>query len=274
MPVYNCENFLKEAIDSVLNQSFTDFEFLIIDDGSTDRTLSIIESYKDERIVLIRNEHNFIGSLNCGLARARGKYIARMDADDIMHQDRLKVQYTVMEECPEIDICSSWMYAFGKDVSKTLLSTLSGQVVSPVITLLKYNFVYHPTVMYRTEFMRTHRLEYQSYEHAEDLKLWLEIARQGGVFYVEPQPLLYYRISSQQITQKYRNGQIAMTVRIKKEMVDYLISQLAAEKEELRKLQHGAEALISKELISDSSYFDMFYEIFNRLELRNKLMQE
>ena len=268
MPAYNCGNFIKDAIDSVLNQSFGDFEFLIVDDGSTDETVSVIESYKDDRIVLIRNEHDFIGSLNCGLSLARGKYIARMDADDIMHPDRLRVQYTVMEECPEIDICSSWMYAFGKEISKTLMSTTGGLVASPVNMLLKFNFVYHPTVMLRTDFIRSHQLEYQRYEHAEDFKLWFEIAKRKGVFYIEPQPLLYYRVSSQQVTQQYRSRQIDTTVRIKKEIIDYLIGQSACEREELEKLKLCMLTLNEKELISDVSYFELFYEIFNRLEER------
>lgn len=269
MPVYNCEEFVKEAIDSVLNQSFGDFEFLIIDDGSTDGTLSIIESYQDERIVLFRNEHDFIGNLNFGLSRAEGKYIARMDADDIMHPDRLMVQYTLMEECPGVDLCSSWMYVFGKEIGKTMMSALDGLVASPVKTFLRHNFVYHPTVMLRKDFLLRHQLEYQRYEHAEDFKLWFEIAKRGGVFYVEPQPLLYYRVSPRQVTQKYRSQQIDTTVRIKKEIIDYLIGQSAREREKLEKLKLCMATLNEKELISDASYFELFYEIFNRLEERS-----
>lgn len=82
MPVRNGEQYIKEAIDSVLNQTLTDFEFLIIDDGSTDRTVEIIQGYTDKRIRLIRKEHQFIQNLNEGLELASGSYIARMDADD------------------------------------------------------------------------------------------------------------------------------------------------------------------------------------------------
>jgi glycosyltransferase involved in cell wall biosynthesis len=91
MPVYNAEKYLKESICSILNQTYGDFEFLIINDGSTDKSEEIILSFKDERIVYHKNESNIklIATLNKGIALARGKYIARMDADDISLPDRL-----------------------------------------------------------------------------------------------------------------------------------------------------------------------------------------
>ncbi len=100
MSVYNGEKYLQEAIDSILGQTFKDFEFLIINDGSTDKTAEILESYNDPRIRIINNEKN-IGltkSLNKGLKLARGKYIARQDADDISLPERLKTQMLAMEK--------------------------------------------------------------------------------------------------------------------------------------------------------------------------------
>lgn len=84
MPVYNASRYLRDCIDSILSQSFTDFELLIVDDGSTDDSVEIIRSYSDSRIRLIENKHDYIGSLNLLLQEARGKYIARMDADDVI----------------------------------------------------------------------------------------------------------------------------------------------------------------------------------------------
>ena len=101
MPVRNGERYIKESIDSVLNQTLTDFEFLIIDDGSTDRTVEIIQGYTDKRIRLVRKEHQFIQNLNEGLELASGSYIARMDADDIMHSERLRIQLKRMKKNPE-----------------------------------------------------------------------------------------------------------------------------------------------------------------------------
>jgi glycosyltransferase involved in cell wall biosynthesis len=102
MPVYNCEKYVREAIDSVLEQTFTDFEFLIINDGSTDSTLEIINSYADPRIKVISKENGGVScALNTGLKHAAGKYIARFDADDICYPNRLKEQYEFMVAHPE-----------------------------------------------------------------------------------------------------------------------------------------------------------------------------
>lgn len=113
MIVYNAEHFIKDSIDSVLLQTFIDFEFIIIDDGSTDNTLEIITSYKDNRLKLFSKGHNYIESLNFGLKQCSGKYIARMDADDIMHPNRLEIQYNLMESFPSVTICSSFAECFG-----------------------------------------------------------------------------------------------------------------------------------------------------------------
>jgi len=104
MPMYNASRYLRECIDSVLGQTFHDFEFLIVDDGSTDDSVEIVESYTDPRIRLIRREHDYIASLNCLIDEARGEYIARMDADDVMLPNRLQLQFDYMESHPLIAI--------------------------------------------------------------------------------------------------------------------------------------------------------------------------
>jgi glycosyltransferase involved in cell wall biosynthesis len=110
MPVYNAEQFLREAIDSMLNQSFRDFEFLIMDDGSTDSSISIIQQYQDPRIRLIRNEKNLgiSPTLNKGIELASSDLIARMDADDISYPDRLQKQYDYMMAHPDCALLSAW----------------------------------------------------------------------------------------------------------------------------------------------------------------------
>ena len=105
MPMYNSANYIQNSIQSILSQTFRDFELLIIDDGSVDNSIELVCKISDSRIKLHQNKHDFIGSLNLGLNLSGGKYIARMDSDDIMHPDRLKIQYAFMEENPEIDIC-------------------------------------------------------------------------------------------------------------------------------------------------------------------------
>ena len=110
MSVYNGSRFLREAIESILNQTFYDFEFIIINDGSTDRTAEILATYQDKRIRIVRNSDN-IGltkSLNEGLKLARGKYIARQDADDISLPKRLERQISYLEAQPDIALLGTW----------------------------------------------------------------------------------------------------------------------------------------------------------------------
>ena len=104
MVTYNASPFLRDCLDSILSQTFTDYELLIVDDGSTDDTVDIIRSYPDGRIRLIRHLHDYIASLNLLYNNAIGKYIARMDADDVMVADRMQAKYEYMEAPPEIDI--------------------------------------------------------------------------------------------------------------------------------------------------------------------------
>ena len=112
MVTYNASPFLRDCLDSILSQTFTDYELLIVDDGSTDDTVDIIRSYPDGRIRLIRHLHDYIASLNLLYNNAIGKYIARMDADDVMVADRLQAQYEYMEAHPEIDILGGHMHCF------------------------------------------------------------------------------------------------------------------------------------------------------------------
>ncbi|WP_420187413.1 glycosyltransferase family 2 protein [Bacteroides pyogenes] len=265
MPTYNAEKYLHEAMDSVLKQSFADFEFIIVDDGSTDRTLEIIRSYKDKRIRLIENEHNFVETLNKGLTSACGKYIARMDADDIMYIDRLKIQYAIMQTEPTITVCSSWMSPFGENVLKgTIAQTTFGLIEQPLLHLLKGNMIFHPTVMIRTDFLRKHNLKYENYKYAEDYKLWLEIAKKKGVFYVESHPLLMYRISEQQVSKLKRNDQIEVLLKIKKEVLSYLFELNSREYTSLGEVFMSIEKLQGEGLMTDDDVFEFFFALFTR----------
>lgn len=118
LPVYNGEKYLKEAIESILNQTYTNFEFIIIDDGSKDSSLEIIKEYEkeDERIVAVSRENKgLIATLNEGIEKAKGKYIARMDQDDISLPNRFEEQLKIMENDKEIVVCGSWINVFGEN---------------------------------------------------------------------------------------------------------------------------------------------------------------
>ncbi|MCK4918257.1 MAG: glycosyltransferase family 2 protein [Candidatus Pacebacteria bacterium] len=174
MPVYNGEKYLKEAINSILNQTFNDFEFLIINDGSTDKSEEIICSYKDLRIKLINNEVNLgiIKSLNKGIDLAKGKYIARMDADDISLPKRLEIQVKFMDKNPRIGIAGSWAKVLENGKTQKYAKIISDPEKIK-ITLLFRCLLIHPSIIIRKNLLEKNNLRYNlNHEHAEDYGLW------------------------------------------------------------------------------------------------------
>jgi glycosyltransferase involved in cell wall biosynthesis len=265
MPVRNGEKYIRESIESVLKQTFDDFEFIIIDDGSTDKTVSIIKSYNDGRIRLIEQEHDFVAALNRGLQLAEGEYVARMDADDIMHTERLRIQVKRMKLNPDITILGSWAKTFKEDSARLAPIQMKSEFIdNPVLEMLKGNFMIHPSVIIRKIFLEEHHLKYEEYAQAEDYKLWFEIAKLGGKFYIEPQNLLFFRISDSQITTVKRDTMIEQTVRIKKEIINYLIGQVSSG--ELESLHFILENLEKEKVLPSNEISRLFYIIFeNRI---------
>lgn len=270
MPFFNAEKYIKEAIESVLAQSFTDFEFIMIDDGSTDDSLSIVQGITDERIVLLENEHDLIASLNIGIGMSTGKYIARMDADDTMHVDRLKIQYSIMEEEVGLTVCGTWVHPFGEGVPKNEFSALfSGWITDPLLQLLKYNIIYHPTAMIRKSFFDLHHLKYENYPSAEDYRLWTEVARRGGQFYVESFPLLSYRISSEQVSCSKKKELLSTTWLIKKEIIDTLIEQSGNHRLLLEQVYDSLLKMRESELVSEQQITNWLYEVMKKVNVLN-----
>jgi glycosyltransferase involved in cell wall biosynthesis len=213
MPCYNAEKTIREAIDSVLNQTLTKFEFIIIDDGSTDETVDIIKSYKDRRIVLLENGHNYIESLNAGMRRASSNYIARMDADDVMATDRLQTQYDYMQTHKEIDVLGSGMRFFGD--RDAIFSPPAGNI--SFASMLDCNRIAHPTVMIRRESLkRLQEMYREEYIYAEDYDLWLRMLEAGMTLHNIPDVLLHYRKHANQITHKHETQSWETVKRIKK----------------------------------------------------------
>jgi glycosyltransferase involved in cell wall biosynthesis len=177
MSVYNGQEHLREAVDSVLDQTFADFEFLIIDDGSTDRTLEILKGYDDSRIRLIEQENRgLVHSLNRGLEEARGKYIARMDADDVSLPERFSSQVAFLDAHPEIGILGTkvvYIDREGNIADTWQVPTLPGEIGWQ---LFFGTCLAHPSVMMRRELV----LALGSYDgkalHAEDYDLWARAA--------------------------------------------------------------------------------------------------
>lgn len=225
MPVRNGEKYINEAIDSILKQTFTDFELLIIDDGSTDRTIERIQEYRDVRIRLETRKHDFIQNLNLGLKLASGSYIARMDADDIMHTERLRVQLKRMKKNPNISVCGTWAKVFSDNRKEQNFSHQgSGIIYDPVLQLLKHNMLIHPSVMMKKSFLFDNHIEYQDYPCVEDYKMWFDIAKAGGELFIEPQELLMFRRSDMQVTAIKTEEMRMESIRLRKEILCYLLS--------------------------------------------------
>jgi glycosyltransferase involved in cell wall biosynthesis len=207
MPVYNGEKYLREAISSILAQTFPDFEFFIINDGSTDHSAEIIGAYADPRIRLVHNEKNLglIATLNKGLDLAQGEYIVRMDQDDISLPGRLERQIEYMNNNPNVGICGAWVQIIGEDAGTVKFPVESDDIKC---YLLFYSCIAHPTVIMRKALMNKFSLRYEhGYQVAEDWELW---QRSSSCFPMAniPEVLLKYRSSPESFSQVQRANQI------------------------------------------------------------------
>ena len=193
IPVFNAESYLREAIDSIIQQSFTDWELIIINDGSTDSSERIIADYTDPRIKYYKNEGNIglIATLNKGIDLCKGEYIARMDADDISETDRFKYQLAFFKKNKEYAMCGTYAKIIDKN----------NQEIGKIINLqtndyLQINLLFsvpflHPSMMIRGDVLRSNYFD-PEYKHAEDYDLWCRISDKYKVANI-PDYLLKYR---------------------------------------------------------------------------------
>lgn len=195
LPVYNAERTLKETLDSIFNQTFKDFEILLINDGSNDGSGNIIASYTDSRIRLIDNGTNkgLIYSLNYGIEKVRGEYIARMDSDDIMAPDRLKIQYEYMQLHPDVDICGSFIEIF--ESSEVIGHQLYGTTNDEIKSELLFNSpLAHPTYFIRRSSFMGYKYS-PNFKYCEDYELLSRFLLNNHKGANIPEYLLKYRIS-------------------------------------------------------------------------------
>lgn len=198
LPVYNGEKYLKEAIESILNQTYTNFEFIIIDDGSKDSSLEIIRDYEkeDERIVVVSRENKgLIATLNEGIEKARGKYIARMDQDDISLPQRFEEQLKYMIT-NNLDICGG-NYLIIDQNSKTISTSEVPESFSEILLTMVSNVPFaHPSVMIKKFFLDDKKLKYgiNGYKNAEDLDLWINMYNQNARFGNVKKRIIKYRV--------------------------------------------------------------------------------
>ena len=259
--VRNAEKYISECIESVLSQTYTDFEFLIVDNVSTDNTVNIIKSFVDFRIRLILNQQNYIEALNTGMSLAKGKYIARIDADDKMFPDRIKEQVQVMTTFPDVDICGSWAVTFGS-VSCTI-SNGQGRIENPIAELLRRNFICHPSTLLKKKFFIENNLKHKNYEYAEDYKLWLDAALSGGVFYIIPHPLIQYRMSKDQVSYRKRHEQDITAKKIRNEILLIILNdKTISVNAELQNIYMSLEKINNEQKIAASDVIEIMSFIY------------
>jgi len=246
MPVYNGEKYLKEAIESILSQSYTDFEFLIINDGSTDNSVKIIKSFSDNRIHLIDNEKN-LGqpeSYNKGINLACGEYIAIMHSDDFSLPDRIKKQVEFMDANPSIGISGTWVKIVQNDMSEICKLPIDPDLVK--IHLLSYCPLFHPSVIMRKKLLTRNNLFYDpSYNSAEDYELWVRASKYLKIANLD-EILLAYRIHPEQVSNKYACKQNKHFELIRENMLEQL-GVITIGNENIARIQNENVCLHSKE---------------------------
>jgi len=271
MSVYNGEQYLSIAIDSILNQTFTDFEFVIINDCSTDQSKAIIQSYADERIVYLENEKNLglAAALNKGIAIAKGKYIARMDDDDVAFAERLERQVAFLEENRQIGLLGSYAEIVGNQTGLRKHSEYSDQL--KVRTFFSCQFC-HPTVMIRKEVLDQNNLRYnETFSTAQDYELWSRMLECTG-FATLPLILLKYRTHDKQVSVAKRQLQIESTSHIYKQLLSKLGLELTNDMELLHRKVAGFQFLQTKQDVPKiGDYFQQLIEANNKFDVFPKL---
>lgn len=195
MPVFNGAQYVRQAIDSILNQTYSSFEFLILDDGSTDGTHEIISRYSDERIRLLVNPQRLrlSGALNRGMVEAKGDLIARMDADDISRPDRIERQVDYLHKNPGVAVCGAWVRRFGKGRKRVDRNPVGHESIK-AYSLFECPFS-HPTVVFDRAKLASAGLCYNGeFYPTEDYELWSRVVHHYPCANI-PQVLLDYRVN-------------------------------------------------------------------------------
>ena len=201
MPIYNGGEYLKAAIQSVLDQSFSDFELIIVNDASKDQSEETILSFTDSRIKYHRNQLNLglVGSLNVGLGLCTGKYIARMDQDDIARSNRFQKQFDFLESNSDYIVVGSHVQIIGNDI--LYYPTSDASIKTRLLIATPFA---HPAVMMRASILTSNNLLYlETYKHAEDYGFWVELSRFGKMANLD-EVLLDYRRHGSQYSVEYK----------------------------------------------------------------------
>jgi glycosyltransferase involved in cell wall biosynthesis len=213
LPVFNAAEFVEEALESILNQTYKNLQIIIIDDGSTDGSAEIVRKFNDSRIQLHKHPTNqgLISTLNEGFELAQGNYIARMDADDVALATRIEKQVRYMENNPHIGLLGSWTENFGAQRG------IAKYPVNPEENdwqMLYRSSFSHPSAMLRTEVLKQHQLRFdEEFLHAEDYEFATRLSLYTRLSNL-PEVLLKYRVHAHSVSSRYREIQHYNTLRI------------------------------------------------------------
>lgn len=229
MPVYNVKTeWLKESIESIINQTYSNFEFIIIDDGSDNPLDEIVNSYNDNRIILYRKEQNqgIANAINDGLKIAKGEYIARMDADDISSPERFEKQISYLQHNPNISILGTCYETFPKK------SIIKLPQKPKYMDLLEKCCIAHPSVMFRKEDFEQFNLKYNSKYKCEDYELWSRAIRVLEFANLQ-EILLKYRLHESNCS-NYSPEFKTSVIQVRQNMLNYLTENTKIQKKILK----------------------------------------
>ena len=278
MPAYNCKDYISEAIESILIQTFSDFEFIIIDDASTDETFQIICSFSDPRIRIYRNNHNrgIVYCLNEFIPKASGKYIARMDADDIALPDRLELQVRFMEENDHIGVLGTWVKILRLKIS----DCYQIYPISPEenkVYLLNYPTIVHSTALIRKSLFDQLDLIYDHKRHyVEEYELWTRLVLITNLCNL-PKVLLYVRKWENSTSAKFRKQQQLKIFQIRRNLYQSILDRPLTQVEtefisEEMKINFINLSLISK-FLRDIKAFNKTSMVYNE-KILNQFLGE
>lgn len=265
LPVFNCEKYIQECIDSILKQTYQNFEVLIFNDGSTDKTKSILSEYKDHRLKIYHKASNegYVFLLNEGISLAKGKYICRMDGDDVCEINRFSEQVKFMETYPEVGVSGSFVKVFGNKLSYVWKLPVSDQSLKASLPF-RIPFI-HPSVIIRKSLLIENNIKYKNeFLPAEDYELWNNLASKTRFANI-PLPLIKYRQHQYQISKEK-----SLIQKINSDLVRQIyFKKLFINEDDFKFYQ----TIVNENFELESATLLKSLELFNKLEQSNQVIK-
>ena len=265
MPVYNAKAYVAEAVQSVLRQTYRNLELVVIDDGSTDDSLGIVQQFDDRRIAIAKNSQNIglVATLTKGLALSRGNFIARMDADDISEPERLAKQLHFLRGHPKVDIVGGAIHFFGS-IRRPYTHVFPTDHEDIRVAMLFYCPLAHPALMFRRSLVDRNLLSYSDdFRHAEDYHLWSQLLQSVRAANIRDL-VLHYRLHTTQVSSEHVSPQY----RVSKKVRELLLDRAGVDQTQADVDLH--ESIVREHFGSDAAYINRVALWFEKIELANQ----